>query len=130
MSAAARPTERWVLLDVETSGLDVRRDLLLAIAAVGLEVDWARRRLALRPGDSLSVTLRPERVSDKANILLHGIGVGRQREGMPPAEGLQAFVDWAAGAPLVAYHAAFDRALLTRDARFDGRLFVGVTSTG
>ena len=115
MSAAARPTERWVLLDVETSGLDVRRDLLLAIAAVGLEVDWTRRRLALRPGDSLSVTLRPERVSDKANILLHGIGVGRQREGMPPAEGLQAFVDWAAGAPLVAYHAAFDRALLTRD---------------
>jgi DNA polymerase-3 subunit epsilon len=35
---------------------------------------------------------------DKANILLHGIGVGAQRAGMPPAEALAAFARYAHGA--------------------------------
>jgi len=109
--------QRWVLLDVETGGLDVERDPLLAIAAVAVEVDWPQGRLVIRPGDSLSVTLRPPQASGKANILLHGIGAGRQRAGLPPAEGLQAFLDWAGPAPRVAFHAAFDRALLTRECR-------------
>ncbi len=109
--------ERWILLDVESSGLDTRRDELLAIAAVGLEVDWPEQRLVLRPGDSLALTLQPEHAPDHANILLHGFGVGRLREGLPPARALQAFLDWSSGAPLVAFHAAFDRALLSRDIR-------------
>jgi DNA polymerase-3 subunit epsilon len=33
---------RWVMLDVETSGLDAARDQLLAIAAIAMEVDWAQ----------------------------------------------------------------------------------------
>lgn len=111
------PVERWLVLDVETSGLDVHRDRLLAIAAVAVQVDWRTRRLALQPADSLAVTLRPEQVSDKANILLHGIGVGEQRQGMDPAAAMQAFDAWARGARLVAFHAAFDRALIQRYAR-------------
>lgn len=106
--------ERWVLLDVETTGLDVDRDDLLAIAAVALEVDWASRRLVLRPGDSLGLALQPQRVSGKDNILLHGIGAGRQREGLAPALALAVFLDWAAASPLLAFHAAFDRAVMAR----------------
>lgn len=112
-----RLERRWVLLDVETGGLDTRHDPLLAIAAVALEVDWPRRRLVMRPGDSLDLTLQPSRVSDASNILLHGIGAGRQRAGLPPGEGLRAFMDWTAGAPLLAFHAAFDRAVLARDSQ-------------
>lgn len=114
----AGPTrERWVLVDVETSGLDVHRDALLAIAAVGLDVDWTSGRLVMRPGDSLALDLQPERVSGKDNILLHGIGVGRQRQGLPPAQGLALFRDWVGTGRLVAFHAAFDQALLARDCR-------------
>ncbi|MEY2801843.1 MAG: hypothetical protein RL513_1428 [Pseudomonadota bacterium] len=112
-----QPTERWLVLDVETTGLDVHHDQLLAIAAMGVRVDWAARRIALQPADSLAVTLRPTRVSDKANILVHGIGVGVQRQGMDPAQAMRAFDAWAQGARLVAYHASFDRTLLQRYAR-------------
>ncbi len=113
----APATERWLVLDVETTGLDAHRDQLLAIAALGVRVDWTTRRIALQPADSLTVTLRPTQVSDKANILVHGIGVGLQRQGMDPVQAMRAFADWAQGARLVAFHASFDRTLLQRYAR-------------
>lgn len=109
--------ERWLVLDVETTGLDVHRDQLLAIAAMAVRVDWGTRRITLQPADSLAVTLRPTQVSDKANILLHGMGVGVQRQAMDPAVAMRAFDTWARGARLVAFHAGFDRAVLERYAR-------------
>jgi DNA polymerase-3 subunit epsilon len=104
---------RWVVLDVESSGLDVRRDRLLAIAAVALRLDdEASPRIAI--GDSFEALLRqdPDVSTDKANILLHGIGVGAQRSGVPAAEALGAFERWLGEAPLVAFHAAFDEAMI------------------
>jgi DNA polymerase-3 subunit epsilon len=77
-------SERWLVLDVESTGLDAQNDQMLAIAAMAVRVDWRARRIALQPGDSLAVNLRPTRVSDKANILVHGIGVGAQRQGLDP----------------------------------------------
>lgn len=110
--------ERWVVLDVETTGLDPRRAELLAVAALGVHCDWTGRRLSLCPGDSLSVRLRPARVSaDRANVLVHGLGTGRQREGLPPPEALAAVLRFTRGARLLAFHAAFDRALLQRQLR-------------
>ena len=116
---AERPEPlRWVVLDVESGGLDAARDRLIAIAAVALVVDWPRRRLAARPCDSFEAVLRqPETPADKGNILLHGIGVGAQRRGTEPAHALGAFREFAAGAPLLAFHAAFDEVLLSRYAR-------------
>lgn len=105
--------ERWVVLDVEASGLDAQRDRLLAIAAIGVRVDARQLRIAL--DDSFEVVLRQEvETTDKANILLHGIGVGAQRAGSGPSAALAAFERYAAGAPLVAFHAAFDRTLIER----------------
>lgn len=117
--AAPEPGARWVVLDVESSGLDTQRDRLLAIAAIAVQADAQGVRVRL--GDSFEVVLRqPDAaaaVPDKANILLHGIGVGAQRGGMPPAKALQAFEQFVAGAPLVAYHAGFDRAMIERACR-------------
>jgi DNA polymerase-3 subunit epsilon len=110
--------DRWVMLDVETSGLDPHRDRLLAIAAIALRVDWPRKRLSVDLGDSFEVVLRQHEVSAaKDNILLHGIGVQRQREGVEPARALQAFADYAGQSPLLAFHAAFDEAMINRHTR-------------
>lgn len=114
----AADEDRWVMLDVETSGLNPRRDRLLAIAAIALRVDWARKRLSVDLGDSFEVVLRQEEVTAaKDNILLHGIGVQRQREGVAPEAALQAFADYVGRSPLLAFHAAFDQAMITRHAR-------------
>lgn len=115
-AVAPEPT-RWLVVDVEASGLDAARTRLLAIAAIGLRVDWASRRLAIVLADSFEVVLRQETASDRDNILLHGIGAQRQKEGVPPHEALAAFAGFAAGAPLLAFHAAFDETLVGRYAQ-------------
>ena len=115
-SALVDPT-RWVMLDVETSGLDTRRDRLLAIAAIGMRVDWSARTLRIDLGDSFEVVLRQNEASPKDNILLHGIGVQKQRDGMEPTQALRAFADFAGHSPLLAFHAAFDEAMIGRYAR-------------
>lgn len=109
--------ERWVVVDVESTGLDVSRDRLLAIAAMGLRVDWANQRLDAVLGDSFEVVLQQTGHTDHANILLHGIGVQQQSEGMPPAQALQAFADFVQAAPLLAFHSAFDATMLERHVR-------------
>jgi len=113
-SGSADDARRWVVVDVETSGLDMRRDRLLAIAAIALRVDGqAAPRIDL--ADSFEAVLRQDAVvADKSNILLHGIGVGAQREGAPAPEALLAFERWLGASPLIAFHAAFDRVMIER----------------
>ncbi len=112
--ARASNARRWVVLDVETSGLDTRHDRLLAVAAIALRIDGpATPRIDL--ADSFEAVLRqPAAPADKDNILLHGIGVGEQRAGAPAAEVLAAFERWVGDAPLIAFHAAFDQAMVQR----------------
>ena len=111
--AVAAGPARWVVLDVESSGLDATRDRLLAIAAIGVRVDGPRARIVL--GDSFEVVLRQDvSVPDAANILLHGIGVGAQRSGGAPGPALAEFEHYIGTSPLVAFHAAFDRTLILR----------------
>ena len=105
---------RWVVLDVETSGLDIHRDRLLAIAAIAMRVDWTTKTLRIDLGDSFEVVLYQDEVSSKDNILLHGIGVQQQRDGMNPALALHAFTDFIGDSPLLAFHAAFDQAMIDR----------------
>jgi DNA polymerase III subunit epsilon len=113
----AWPT-RWIVLDVESTGLDSRRDHLLAVAAVAVHLGDGGDRIVL--GDSFDAVLQhdPHNAEpDRSNILLHGIGVGRQRSGLPRAQALAAFEAWAGGSPLIAFHAAFDRAMIERARR-------------
>lgn len=106
--------QRWVVLDVESSGLDMHHDRLLAIAAIAVRMAPGRALIEL--GDSFEVVLRQPAatVADKSNILLHGIGLGAQRAGIEPAQALAAFEQFAGVSPLVAFHAAFDRTLIER----------------
>jgi len=118
----AADDSRWVVLDVETSGLDAARDRLLAIAAVGVHIDAGRARVVL--ADSFEVVLRQPADGtppDKANILLHGIGVAAQRGGVDAATAIDAFTRFAARSPLLGFHVAFDRALIERACASCGR---------
>ncbi len=102
---------RWVVVDVESSGLDATRAELLAIGALGVrdgEVDLA---------DGFEVVLAQEVPSGNDNIEVHGIGATEQMGGEDPASALAAFLAFIGKDPLVAYHAPFDATLLGRAIR-------------
>lgn len=108
---AAHGDQRYVVVDVETSGLDMKRDCLISIGAVALVAG------RLDFSDAFQVVLRQERVSARENILIHGIGGTAQSGGVEPAEALLAFLEYAGKAPLVAYHAFFDQAMIDKAVR-------------
>lgn len=99
---------RYVVVDVETSGLNMRKDRLIAIGAVAV----TGGRIAL--SDSMEVVLRQQRVSTHDNILIHGIGGTAQSEGVPPADALLDFLEYLGKSPLIAFHVAFDQTMIDR----------------
>ncbi|MEY3725240.1 MAG: hypothetical protein RLZZ365_1175 [Pseudomonadota bacterium] len=105
---------RWVVLDVETSGLNPHRDRLLAIAAIAIQVGPGFARPSIILGDSYEAVLKQEFASDKDNILVHHIGVGAQSKGRPAVEVLEEFRNWVGNSPLLAFHAPFDHAMINR----------------
>lgn len=116
--ARALLEDRFVVVDVESSGLDVFRDRLIAIGAVAV------RGAQVAVAEHFYVVLRQTTASDDANILVHGIGGTAQQSGSEPRAALLDFLDFAGKAPLVAFHAPFD-ALMLRGAmrRYLGESF-------
>ena len=102
---------RYVIVDVETSGLNMKKDCLISIGAVAL-VDGK-----LDFNDAFQVVLRQDQVSTHENILIHGIGGSAQSEGMDPVKALLAFLRYIGKAPLVAYHAFFDQSMIDKAMR-------------
>ena len=107
-------SQRWIVLDVETTGLNLHSDHLLAIAAVAVELSADFRRLSIIIGDSYEAVLKQDLPSHKDNILIHHIGAQAQSEGRPPVEVLEEFRRWVGNCPLLAFHAPFDEAMINR----------------
>jgi len=103
---AALRHERCVVVDVETTGLNLMTDTLISIGAVGV----VNGRIAL--GDSFNVVLQQRASSRKENILVHGISGSVQLEGMPPADSLLSFLEYLGKDRLVAFHVAFDETMI------------------
>lgn len=102
---------RFIVVDVETSGLDARKDRLLSIGACAVEA--AR----LRAGENYEIVLRRSEASEHENILIHGIGPQAQAAGESPEAALMGFLEFIGKYPLVAFHAGFDQTVLDRDLR-------------
>ncbi|RJX34150.1 MAG: 3'-5' exonuclease [Oxalobacter sp.] len=99
---------RFVVVDVESSGLNLARDHLIAIGAVAVKdgkIDMA---------DSFEVVLQQAESSSHENILIHGIGGSAQRNGVPPVEALIGFLEYLQKSPLVAFHVTFDQTMIRR----------------
>lgn len=109
--SAAIDETRFTVLDVETSGLDPRRDRLLSIGAVAVE----QTRLA--PGEAFSVIVRNQWPSTRENVVVHGLTPTQQAAGELPERALARFLAFAGKSPCVAFHADFDRTVLGRALR-------------
>jgi DNA polymerase-3 subunit epsilon len=112
-SGQNKPLEnsRCVVLDVETTGLNLMKDTLISIGAVAV----VNSRIVL--ADSFYVVLQQRESSRKENILIHGISGSEQREGKSPADALLAFLEYLGNDPLVAFHVKFDETMIRRAMR-------------
>lgn len=99
---------RFVIVDVETTGLDPRRDRLLSIGAVAVE------RVRVVPHAAFNAVLKNEKPSTRENVLVHGLTPTQQAAGEQRESVLLKFLDFVGKAPCVAFHANFDRAVLNR----------------
>jgi len=102
---------RWVVVDLETSGLNPRRDRLLAIGAVAV------RDTRVVVGDSFEMLVRSRVASGRDNILVHGIGAEAQLSAADAAVACERFGHFIGECPLAAFHAPFDRMVLLRAMR-------------
>ncbi|QUW67244.1 3'-5' exonuclease [Pseudomonas synxantha] len=100
--------QRWVVVDLETSGLNLNRDQVLSIGAVVIEdgaVDFSQ--LFERTLQRTDTKLSP-------SVLIHGLGPSAIAAGSDPAEALLDFMAFVGDSPLLAFHAPFDQHMLGR----------------
>ncbi|MGH8630916.1 MAG: 3'-5' exonuclease [Burkholderiales bacterium] len=102
---------RWVVVDTESSGLDPARDRLLSVGAC------AMRHRVLHLNETFEVCIRQAAPSAEENILVHGISGSAQLAGEDPPAALAAFLEFLRGDLPIAFHAAFDAALIARALR-------------
>jgi len=111
LQSAGVEHSRFVVVDVETTGLNLMQDKLISIGAVAV----VNGKVAL--GDSFYVVLQQQAASEKGNILVHGIGTSAQLEGDPPVDALLSFLEYLGKSPLIAFHVTFDETMIKRALR-------------
>lgn len=105
--------QRFVVLDLETSGLNMQRDQLLSIGAVVIEdgaIDLAQQ---------FECTLQRSGQKLSASVLIHGIAPSESAAGVAPGEALLAFMQFVGDSPLLAFHAPFDQHMLSKALKAD-----------
>ncbi|MCZ4322905.1 PolC-type DNA polymerase III [Pseudomonas anguilliseptica] len=103
--------QRFVVLDLETSGLNMRRDQVLSIGAVVIDNG------AIDLSQQFECTLQRDGHQASASTLIHGIAPSQIANGVEPAEALLDFMEFVGDSPLLAFHAEFDQRMLARALR-------------
>ena len=100
--------QRWVVLDLETTGLNMNKDHVLSIGAVVIEdgaIDFRQQ---------FERTLQYPQVKLGPSVLIHGIGPSAIAAGSDPAEALLDLMEYIGDSPVLAFHAPFDQHMLGR----------------
>lgn len=100
--------QRWVVLDLETTGLNLNKDQVLSIGAVVIEdgaIDFSQQ---------FERTLQCTKQKLGPSVLIHGLAPSEIAAGSNPAEALLAFMEFVGDSPMLAFHAPFDAHMLGR----------------
>lgn len=101
-------TLRFVVFDTETTGLDLNKDQILSIGALGIHGEEARL------ADSLELVVQSKALQDPETIAVHGITPEEAKRGIPEEEAIRYFLDYLQDGIIVAHHAAFDIGMIER----------------
>ena len=100
--------QRWVVLDLETTGLNLNKDRVLSIGAVAIEdgaIDFRQQ---------FERTLQCRELKLSPSVLIHGLGPNAIAAGSDPAEALLELLEFVGDSPVLAFHAPFDQHMLGR----------------
>lgn len=101
--------QRFVVVDLETSGLNTLKDKILSIGAVTIE------HSAIALGQQFSCTLRRVNHAVSESVLIHQIPPSEVAAGVRAEKALLNFMEYVGSSPLLAFHAAFDQRMLARE---------------
>lgn len=93
---------RWVSLDLETSGLDPKRDRIVELGAVAVHDGMVDLGDYFQRVNAEGSGLTGE------NRVLHGVSAAEQREGSPLSLAMDDLLGWMRDAPLIGFHTTFD----------------------
>lgn len=108
LSECSLREQRWVVVDLETTGLNLTKDLVLSIGAVLIEdgaIDFSQQ---------FERTLQRTEHKLSPSVLIHGLGPSAIAAGSDPVEALLDFMEFVGDSPLLAFHAPFDQHMLGR----------------
>ena len=101
--------QRFVVVDLETSGLNTLKDKILSIGAVTID------QSAIALGQQFSCTLRRANHAVSESVLIHQIPPSEVAAGVRPENALLSFMEYVGSSPLLAFHASFDQRMLVRE---------------
>ncbi|MBK8625992.1 MAG: 3'-5' exonuclease [Saprospiraceae bacterium] len=97
--------QSFVVLDTETTGLDLVKDNILSIGAVRIINN------SMDITDSLSIIVKNEQTQTQNAVAIHGL-VQTELKGQSPQDALVAFFDFVGSDIIVGHHIDFDIAML------------------
>jgi DNA polymerase-3 subunit epsilon len=105
------PPGEWVSLDLETTGLDPKRDHILSLAAVPV------RDGRVLTSERFERRIRADRQFGIESIRHHHITPDEAAEGIAVTGAVRDFLNWLEGRALLGYHLGFDLAMLSPHVR-------------
>jgi DNA polymerase-3 subunit epsilon len=93
--------ERFVVFDTETTGLDVRNDVILSLGAVAIYGN------SIVVNDYLELFVQQD-VFKTESVPIHGILKGGKEDKLTEAEAVMCFLDFIKDSTLVGHHVRFD----------------------
>lgn len=104
----APPPDEWVSVDCETTGLNPRRDHIIAIGAVRIVGHQ------VRTSEALQLLVKPSRAISADAVKVHGLRERDVAQGLSIDEAMRQLLAFIGPRPLVGYYLEFDVALINR----------------
>lgn len=104
----APPPDEWVALDCETTGLNVRTDEIISIAAVRIVGN------RILTSECLELLIRPQGAMRPESICVHRLRNRDLDNGVSIEQAVHTLLHFIGSSPLVGYYLEFDVAMLNR----------------
>lgn len=102
------PPDEWVSVDCETTGLNPRKDHIIAIGAVPIQ---GNRVLT---SEALQLLVKPSRAISVDAVKVHGLRERDVAQGLDIDDAMRRLLAFIGPRPLVGYYLEFDVALINR----------------